>query len=372
MLALKIKKDDLARGVGQTSAIAEKRSSMPILSNILMEAEGGILKLSATDMEISFQGSYPAEVEISGKLTVPAKKLNEVVRLLNADEVSLQETDNFSLMLSAGQFSTQMYGLSPADFPQMPAVSDVRYVAVPGAALAGAIDKTIYSVATEETRYNLSGVYIEKVEVEGETSLRFVSTDGHRLNISGLMAPGLADLELIKGVLVSKKGLSELRRMAESAEELQVGFVSNSLVAKTETALLVMRLLDGRFPDYNMVLPKDNDKHLLAGRKELLDALKRIATMSSDDYKSVKFKMEEGLLTISSMTPDLGKAEESLAIEYDGASLEAGFNPRFFIEALSSLESEKVKISFHEASNPALITGAEDPGYRGVVMSMKI
>ncbi len=373
MLELKIKKDDLARGVGQTSAIAEKRSSMPILSNILLDAENGELKLTATDMEISFQGSFPAEIVTPGRLTVPAKKLNEVVRLLAADEVSLREADNFTLGLAAGQFSTQMYGLSPADFPQMPPVDDLGYIDIEGPALAAVIDKTIFSVAMEETRYNLSGVYVEKVEdEEGRTVLRFVSTDGHRLNLAGLAAPNLAELELPKGVLISKKGVSELRRLADGSETIKLGVTANSLVARTAASVLVMRLLDGRFPDYNLVIPKNNDKHLGAGRKELLEALKRIATMSSDDYKAVKFKMEPGLLTISSMTPELGKAEESLAVEYEGSALESGFNPRFFIEVLTALASEKIRISFHEASNPALITAAEDPGYNGVIMSMKI
>ncbi len=372
MLSLTIKKEDLAKGVGQTSAIAEKRSSMPILSNILMEAEGEELKLTATDMEISFQGSYPAEVSVPGRLTVPAKKLNEVVRLLNAAEVNLSEADNFSLNLVAGQFSTQMYGLSPADFPQMPPLDNIQYIEVEGPVLAGAIDKTIFSVAMEETRYNLSGVFLEKIEYEGALSLRLVSTDGHRLNMAGFTTPDLANLEMLKGVLVSKKGLSELKRMAEGAEIVKLGVTASSLAAKTPAAALVMRLLDGRFPDYNMVVPKDNHKHVLAGRKELLEALKRIATMSSDDYKAVKFKIEAGLLTISSMTPELGKAEEGLAVEYEGETLESGFNPRFFIEALSALSSEKVKISFNEPATPALLSGAEDPGYCGVIMSMKI
>jgi DNA polymerase-3 subunit beta len=160
--------------------------------------------------------------------------------------------------------------------------------------------------------------------------------------------------------------------MADSAETVKLGMTASSLVAKTPAATLVMRLLEGRFPDYNMVVPKENHKHVMAGRKELLEALKRIATMSSDDYKAVKFRIEAGRLTISSMTPELGKAEEGLEVEYDGEVLESGFNPRFFIEALSALSSEKVKISFNEASTPALLSGAEDPGYSGVIMSMKI
>lgn len=372
MLALKIKKEDLAKGVGQTSAIAEKRSSMPILSNILMDAAEGELKLTATDMEISFQGVYPAEVTEPGQLTVPAKKLNEVVRLLAADEVDLREAANFSLELSAGQFSTQMYGLSPADFPQIPPVDDIQYIEINGPELAGVIDKTIFSVAVEETRYNLSGVFLEKIEYEGSPCLRFVSTDGHRLNMAGMSPPNMAELDLAKGILISKKGLSELRRLADSAETLQLGVTANSLVARTATSVLAMRLLDGRFPDYHMVLPKDNDKHLMAGRRDLLEALKRISTMSSDDYKAVKFKIEPGRLTISSMTPELGKAEEGLAVEYDGPVMEAGFNPRFFIEALGALVSDKIKISLYDAEKPALLAAAEDPGYCGVIMSMKI
>jgi len=372
MLALKIKKEDLAKGVGQTSAIAEKRSSMPILSNILMEAIAGELKLTATDMEISFQGVYPAEVAEPGRLTVTAKKLNEVVRLLPADEINLRETANLSLELTAGQFSTQMYGLSPADFPQMPPVDDIQYIEANGQELTGAIDKTIFSVAVEETRYNLSGVFMEKIEYEGSPCLRFVSTDGHRLNMASVSPPNLADLELPKGILISKKGLGELRRLADSVEKIQLGVTVNSLVARTPTAILSMRLLDGRFPDYHLVLPKDNDKHLRAGRKELLDTLKRISIMSSDDYKAVKFKIEPGRLTISSMTPELGKAEESLAVEYDGPMLESGFNPRFFIEALAPLVSDKIKISLFDAEKPALLTAAEDPGYYGVIMSMKV
>ncbi len=373
MLELKIKKDDLTRGVSQTSAIAEKRSSMPILSNILLEAEGDCLKLTATDLEISFQGSFPAEVIFPGKITVPGRKFNEIVRLLNADEVSLGEDENLTLKLCAGQFSTKMYGLSPADFPQMPQIDDLTLLELESASLIGVIDRTIFSIATEETRYNLSGAFIEKrTEEDGNQTLRFVSTDGHRLNLASLPLPAENELEMPDGALISKKGLAELKRLAEGAEKVKLGLATTSLVAQTETATLVMRLLDGRFPDYNLVIPKDNDKSFLAPRQVMLEALKRIATMSSDDYKTVKFKLEPGRLTISAMTPELGQAEESLAVEYDGPELEAGFNPRFYTEALSALASETIRLSLLDADKPALLTAAEDPGYLGVVMTMKI
>lgn len=373
MLAVTIKKDDMGRGVGQTATIAEKRSSMPILSNILLEAEGDELKLTATDMEITFQGSYPAQVETPGRLTVPARKLNEVVRLLGGEEISLKEGDNLTLHLAAGNFNTQMYGLSPDDFPQTAVPENIQFIEVEGRALADAIDKTIYAVAADETRYNLAGVYFEKVEYEGNLCLRLVSTDGHRLNLADFGAdPAIAGLELPKGVLVSKKGLAELRKMADQNETVKLGMAQGSVVAKTATSMLVMRLLEGRFPDYHQVVPKDSDKPVVVDRKELSEALRRIATMSSDDYRAVKFTLAPGSLTMSSVAPDVGTAEEKIAAEYEGEAMESGFNPRYYIDALGTLASERVKLSFGEPMTPVILTGAEDPGYLGVIMTMKV
>ena len=163
MLALRIKKEELAKGLGQTSAIADKRSALPLLSNILLEAEEGRLRLTATDLEISFQGSYPAEVETPGRLTVPARFLNDQVRKLQDEEVKLTADANFVLYLSAGHLNGTIYGTGPEDFPQMPPVDDIPLLDLPGRDLQGVIDRTIYSVAKDETRYNLSGIYIEKV-----------------------------------------------------------------------------------------------------------------------------------------------------------------------------------------------------------------
>jgi DNA polymerase-3 subunit beta len=373
MLALKINKDDLARGVGQTSAIADKRSALPLLSNILLEAETGRLQLTATDMEISFQGSYPAEVASPGRLTVPAKTLNDLVRNMSGDEVRLSEDGNFTLLLSAGRFNATIFGASPDDFPSMPPVDDLPFLEVAGRDLQGVIDRTIYSVAKDDTRYNLSGVYLEKVEYEGRPNLRLVSTDSYRLNLAGLYTPDLSKLDLPKGVLAPSKGLGEMRKLAEGAETVRLGFSGDSLVARGQNAVLVMRLQDGRFPDYKLMLPKDNHRHLLVDRKDLLEALKHVDIMcAGGEYKVVKLALTPGRLVISAVNPNRGQAEESLEAEYEGEPLEIGLNPRYCIEALTPLASEKVRLSFHEAANPVLLTAAEDPGYSGVLMAMKI
>jgi len=375
MLALKIKKDELARGVGQTSAIADKRSALPLLSNVLLEAEEGRLRLTATDMEISFQGTYPAEVVTPGRLTVPARTFSDLVRNINipAEEVKLAEDANYTLLLSAGPYNDKILGAGPDDFPAMPPVDDIPFLDLAGRDLQGVIDRTIYSVAKDETRYNLSGIYIEKVEYEGRPNLRLVSTDGHRLNLAGLYTPDLAKLDMSKGVLAPSKGLGELRKLTEGAETVRLGFSGESLVARSQNAVLVMRLQDGRFPDYNLVLPKDNHRHLLVDRRELLEALKHVGIMcAGGEYKVVKLALSPGRLVISAVNPNQGQSEAGLEAEYEGEPLEIGLNPRYCLEALSPLVSEKVRLSFLEAANPVLITAAEDPGYSGVIMSMRI
>ena len=375
MLALKIKKDELARGVAQASAIADKRSTLPLLSNILLEAEDGRLRLTATDMEISFQGAYPAEVESPGRLTVPARTINEQVRTLSAEEVRLVEDANFTLLLSAGPLKATIFGTGPEDFPAMPPVDDIPFLDLSGRDLQGVIDRTIYSVSKDETRYNLSGIYIEKVEYEGRPNLRLVSTDGHRLNLSGLYTPDLGNLDLPKGVLAPSKGLGVVRKLAEGTETVRLGFSGDSLVARGQNSILVMRLQDGRFPDYNLVLPKDNNRHLLVDRRALLEALKNVDIMcggSGGDYKIVKLSLSSGRLIISAVNPSRGQAEYALEAEYEGGPLEIGLNHKYCMEALTPLVSEKVRLSFLEAVNPVLLTAAEDPGYSGVIMSMKI
>lgn len=373
MLSLKMSRDELLKAVARTSPIAEKRSSMPILSNILLEGDGEELKFTATDLEITFQGAFPAEIASPGRLTVPARKFLDIVRLLNTPEVALAEVDNFSLKLESGSFNTTMYGLSPEDFPPLPALNHIQYVDLDSADLVDAIDKTIFSVALEETRYNLAGVYLEKLAIAGQPGLRLVSTDGHRLNLAEVVSPALSALELDKGIIISKKGLVELRRMAEGQETVALGLTSSSAVAKGAGAVLVMRLLEGRFPDYNLVIPKTNDKSLLVGRRDFSDVLKRISTMSSDDYKAVKFSLKDNALTVSTVNPELGQAQETLEVDYQGPAIEVGFNPRYFLEVFGALHSERVTVAFQEeGASPCLITAAEDPGYIGVVMPMKI
>ena len=373
MMELQLKKEELLRGVTQTQSIAERRSSMPILSNVLLEAHGdGRLDITATDLEITFRGSYTADVQQEGRLTVPARKFYEIVRMLADEELTLKETDNFNLVLTGSRSTYQLHGLSPDDYPPMPDHDDVVLVDIPVADLTDMIEKTIYSIAMEETRYNLAGVYFEKSQTDSWHVLRLVSTDGHRLSMAERSLDGLEKMVLEKGVIISRKGVAEMRKMAESAETLQLGFTGNSAVLKAPEAVLVMRLLEGRFPDYRLVVPKGNDREMKAGRKEFLEMVRRVSIMSSDDFKGVKFVLAANELTLIAVNPELGEARESLPVLYDGENVEIGFNPRYFIDTFSALRSDEIRMALKDGNSPCIMTADQDPGFLSVIMPMKI
>jgi DNA polymerase-3 subunit beta len=274
--------------------------------------------------------------------------------------------------LTGARSTYQLNGLSPDDYPPPPDLSEAGFIDLPSETLVDMIDKTISSVAVEETRYNLAGVYVEKGELDGKPVLRMVSTDGHRLSLMERGLDGLAGLKLDKGVIISKKAMNEIRKLSEEEGTLKLGFGGNSAMIKGERMYLVMRLLEGRFPDYNLVIPKNNDKVFQVGRKDFQDVLKRISIMSTDDFKGVKFSLSPKELTLSVVNPDLGRAEESLPVEYEGDEVEIGFNPRYFIESLASLKSDAISVALKDSGNPCLVTASEDVGFRGVIMPMKI
>ncbi len=368
MLEVKMKKEELLKGVSQTQSIAEKRSSMPILSNVLLEVIDGRVAITATDLEISFRGTYEAEVIGDGRLTVPARKLYEIVRGMADEDLVLKETDNYGLTLSGSRSNFQLHGLSPEDFPPMPDYEEVTYVEADADLILDMVEKTIYSVSVEETRYNLAGVFMEKSDVEGRKVLRMVSTDGHRLSLIEKEIPESGSLNLDKGVIISRKGVTEFRKLAEEGGTLKLGFSSNSAVVRRDNTVMVMRLLEGRFPDYNLVIPKKNTKVMKVGRKDFMEMLRRVSIMGA----GVVFSISPKELKLTAVNPELGEAHETMPVEYEDEQMEIGFNPRYFIEAASALNSDLLTISFDQPGNPCVLTAEEDSGFIGVIMPVKI
>ncbi|MBW1712756.1 MAG: DNA polymerase III subunit beta, partial [Deltaproteobacteria bacterium] len=332
-MELRIKKEELLQSTGRAQAISEKRSSMQILSNLLLDAAGPNLKIMATDLEIGFKGDLEAEVIEPGRVCLPARTFHSIVRELAADEVYLKEEENHRVFIEGGRTRYHLAGLPPDEYPSLPQHEEVSLIKVEVRDLKEMLDKTVYSMASEEGRYNLAGVFLEKMEEEGQ--LRMVSTDGHRLSLVDRHLERLEELDLAKGAIIPRKGVLEMIRLLEEAETAQIGVKGSAAVLKVGQAMLMMRLLEARYPDYNQVIPPPTtDIAFQVKRPELLEGLRRITILITDNYRGVNLKVEPQSLTILLQNPDLGDAKEQIEADYDGQNLELGFNAAYLIDAL--------------------------------------
>jgi DNA polymerase-3 subunit beta len=361
------------RAAARANSVAASRTTMPILGNVLLEAEDDALTISATDLEISYQTRIPAEVVEPGRVTLPAKPFSEIVKNVVGDHVVMQETANHSVVLGSGAFSTNLFGLSPENYPTLTSVDDVTMISVDSRLLGDSIAKTISSVTPGDDTYNLAGVYFLRETEDDLTRMRLISTDTQRMSVATLMTEDLDKLQMeTAGVIVPTKGLQELKALAEGVERLDLGLVPGKMVARTGQAVLIIRLLDGPFPDYHRVIPVDNDLSAWFTRKELLDAIKRVGILVSGKTPLAKFRFNSDLLTISGANPEVGKAEEAVGAEYSGPEITTGFNPTFFSDILAPMASEKIQVSMREGKVSFLVTGPEDPGFFAVIVSSAV
>jgi DNA polymerase-3 subunit beta len=374
MLHIKILTEDLSRSVGLANTVTDRRTTMPILSNVLIKAEDNYVDLTATDLQITTHVRIPAEVIEPGQVTVPAKYFSEVIRNVSGDQVILRETEDSSTILSSGTFSSTFFGLSPENYPHISPFTSALYSRFDGPQLIDAINKTINSVAGSDDTYNLAGIFfIKEKEDEFDTGkIRLVSTDAQRLNLATLSGDELENLDIENGIIVPRKGCLAIKNIAESAPTVSFALAGNTLAAKTPEATVVISLLEGPYPDYKLIIPKDNDLIVWFYRRDFLEVLKRLHPLFNKDYQLAKFTFTRDLLTVVMDNPEIGHAEETLGIEYDGPAIEAGFNLSFFAETLNSMNSERISFVLKEGRNAYLMTGQEDPGYFGVFVSAAI
>ena len=375
-MELKIAAPELAKALGRSQGIVEKKSTMPILSHVLLEARKGTeLHVSATDLDLSVSSEHSCEVLKEGALAVSAKHLYEIVRSLPEASVTLKRASNNYLEVRSGPSEFRIVGLPAEDFPALPKFEKVPFVSVEPADLLDMIERTQFAVSSDETRYNLNGVFFEP-SPEG---LRMVATDGHRLSLVERKLEG--DFGLKRGVILPRKGLQELRKLlseaAESGEEkpeAKLGFVENNAIFRRPGVVLAMRLIEGMFPDYRQVIPKQGEKIVKLGRGRFAETLRRISLLSSDKAHAVKLELAKGALKVLSQNPDLGDAKEEVPVEYDGEPLKIGFNARYLLDVLQVLASDDVALELADDLSPGVLRGAgdKDPGFTAVVMPMRI
>jgi DNA polymerase-3 subunit beta len=362
-----VERADFLRIAQKTQNIVERRMTLPILSYIFIEARDGALAVTANNLETGFSGTCPAKVDIPGTVTVSGKNLHEILQNAGTQEIAFT-ADGGTVSIKAGRASFKLNTLPAEDYPLLPKHEGMAVVPVPARDIGDMIGSAMVSVAPEEVRFNLSGVFMEKTE----DGLRFVSTDGHRLSLVQRAFPGLEDLPLDKGVILPRKGVTELAKFSDEEGDLEFGCGGNSAVFRKGGSVLVMRLVEGVFPDYRRVLPTGSSRTLKAARETLLAALKRMGVLLSDRYRGVTLELSGQVLRISVENPEIGHAEEEVEVEYQGEPLKVGFNARYLADALQALKSRDVTVGFNDDVNPCQITGEEDPGVLHVVMPMRV
>src|SRR5512146_415266 len=357
-MEITVSRSELLRELTATQGVVERKTTIPILSNFLFEAAGDKLSITATDLDLSLRTSCSAKVKKEGACTIPARKLYDYVKLLPDVDISVKLLENHWVNIRAGRSNTKMVGMARSNFPSLPAFPGAGIVKIPAAVLRTLISKTIFAISNEESRYTLNGALM----VLKPESIVMVATDGHRLaHIEAQEKFGANDMR----TLIPKKAMSELHSLLQNADVDEVEF------AKDESTLF---FLTGQFPNYEAVLPKDNNKSVLVRCDDLNGAIQRVAQFADERSGAIRMRLEKNELKISSSSTEAGESEDSLDTSYAGDGLTIGFNSAYLLDFLKAADTEEVRLEFKDPQSAGQLRpeGAEEYKYRYIVMPMRI
>ncbi len=375
-MIINVSREDFLSALSSLQNVTGKKGTIAILSNVLVETSNDAIIVTGTDLEVGIRYTIPAEIMDSGSITMPAKKLFEIVRESSADLIHLECLDNNWVKITADSSSYNLAGMEADEFPSFPEYNEASLVAIDGALINELIDKTIFSVAAEgESQYNLAGILVEKEVRDGDKNfIRMVSTDGHRLSMMELeRGEDLANLEINNTTLIPRKGIMEMRKFCDGLDTVSISFEEKQAVLKSAQAILIIRLMNGDFPDYRNILNGNADETFVEiERKALLNSMKRMNLFTEDRYNAVKFHIEKNKLILSSQNMDIGNAKDELSIVYEGEELDLGFNGKYFADVLQVLNSDTVKAFISSNETPCLVRADNEPGFVSLIMPMKL
>ncbi|MBA5866826.1 MAG: DNA polymerase III subunit beta [Nitrospira sp. CR1.3] len=375
-MKVRIGRDELLTGLQRVQGVVEKRNTMPILSNILIEAKQEGAEIVATDLEIGMRGLYKATVQKTGGVTVSARKLYEIIKELPPGEIEVASGENNWTSIQAGKSQFKIVGLPSSDYPALPTIEREGLTPLSGAGLLELIRKTLFAAGDNDARYILNGLLVTLISGEKKTTLRLVGTDGHRLAVAeqDLGKAGAKGTPQEIKAIIPKKAAHEMRRLLEEGgdNEPLIGFTKNLMIFRKSGLLLTSRLMEGSYPNYQQVIPKESNKRINVNRLELESALRRVSVLSKDKANAVKLSFSPGRLTLFSSSPDYGEATEELAARYEGEALNTGFNARYLLDVFGVMDGETISLQMDSPLSPCLIQEAETPGFKCVVMPIKI
>jgi DNA polymerase-3 subunit beta len=370
-MELVVRKNDLLRELQLFQGIVERKNTIPILANVLMEAKGDEVRFLATDLEVGLRSKCQATVAKGGSLTLPAKKFYEIVKSLPETDIRIAE-DKGGVKVAADRFDSRIQTLPREDFPTLPESGGTPSATLSRSSVKEMVAKTQFAITGEDTRYFLNGALF--VLKPNEMSL--VATDGHRLALVSVTRDGQGkkDADEVKAIL-PKKTLGELGRLLSDGEgDITYERGENHLFFEVGGRLLISRMIDGQFPAYERVIPKGNDKHIEFERDRLTNAVKRVALLSNERSRAVKIQIEKGKVDVTSSSPDLGEAKETLPVEYSGGAMQICFNAQYVLDFLSAVSTDVVSLDLKDEVSQAVMkpVGAEGYDYTYVIMPMRV
>ena len=372
LMQFNISKEVFLKGLTKVQSIIEKRHTIPILANVLIEAKNNEIVITATDLEVGIKSNYPADVIDEGKITVSAKKLFEIIKELPNKNIQFTSKSNFWVEVTCEKSIFNLVGLSPEEFPKFPDISN-NLSKVEASIISEMIDKTIFSVSSDETKFNLTGIFIKSETENLKNNIAFVSTDGHRLSMIERTLSNDLDEKFRDGFILPKKGINEIKKLIDGSEEkVNIGISENNFTVSTESTKLIMRMVDGDFPDYKRVIPEKTDNYAVINRELFLYSLRRISVLSSEKSKGVKVNLKNDNLTLFSSNPDIGDAKEEIDVVYTGSEISIGFNAKYIIDILQSINKENIIFYLKDNISPGLIQPENDEDYLAVVMPMRL
>ncbi len=376
-LIFNIARDDFLGGLSSVQAITTKKGTMPILANVLLESTNDAIILTATDLEIGIKRKIAAEVLSPGTITLPAKKLFEIIRELSSEYIHLEIIENNWAKITDESSFFRLAGMESDEFPVFPEHDKDNVAEIACETLVDLINKTIFSVAHDsESQFTLTGILLEKVEVDGKKLLNFVSSDGHRLSLMKREIEGdINKLILDKTTIIPRKGMQEVKKICDenSGKTIFSGVDDKQAVFKTDDTICIIRLMNGEFPEFKQIINFINrDIYFDIDRVTLLNSVKRMSLFAEDKFNIIKFNIEKDKILLSSESMDVGDAKEEIAVEFLSDPITVGFNGRYFVDTLQIMQSDKVRIFISSKDSPCLVESELDPDFTSIIMPMEI
>jgi DNA polymerase-3 subunit beta len=368
-----INKNEILPVLAKIQGLAGRKTNLAITTNVLIQTTESGISILATDLETGFEGFYPANVESQGIIAINARKLFEIVRDFPSEDIYVTEVENHWIEIGNQKVEYHIVGLNPDDFPEIPKIEGIDFFEIDSTAFHKMIEKTvIISGASDDNRAHIIGIYAEHIQEDNRNLFRMVSTDGSRLSKADFLFDKEVDLPSDGSVLIPKKGLVEVAKFLDSEGPVKIGIKDSNFIVKKEKETLIIRLLEGDFPEYTDIIAKKEGHDILLDRQLFLMMLKRMSILSSDEYKGVIFNFREDKLVINSTNPDIGESKEDMDLGYKGDPIEVMYNPKFFIDTLGVLDEENIVLNIVDDQKPCKIEGENNKSYLSVIMPMRI